>query len=285
MTTDPGQAAPRSLSGFGSAPASRLRHVLGAALCALCLCGVAGAGQECGERSATSPQAQARGLALGERLRDQLEQSGASAALVARVGLDLSEFNQHFTHMGLALRDHVRKRWLVLHLLNPCGKSDSEIVTQPLERFYEVYLHEFEALIVTPSYARQVALRKAFMNPALASQLHQPAYNLIAHPFNTRFQNSNQWILEMSAKAFDKGNTVSDRASAQDWLKRTGYEPGAVRISTFRRTGAAIFSAHVSFADHTEEERTKQIYQVITADSIVRFLAAQDPGLTLVTVR
>jgi hypothetical protein len=180
-------------------------------LSVLCLAGSARAGQDCGERAAPTPQALARGLALGERVRDQLERSGASAALVARVGLNLGEFGQRYTHIGVAVRDHVRQRWQVLHLFNPCGKAESEILVQPLEQFYETDLFEHEALLITPSYALQAEMRKVFMSPATTRALHKPAYNMIAHPFNTRFQNSNQWILEMMALVLARSRTAPRR--------------------------------------------------------------------------
>ena len=248
-------------------------------------CSGAQAGQDCGERAAPTPQALMQGLALGQRVRDQLEQSGASAALVARVGLNLGEFGQRYTHMGVAVRDHVRRRWQVLHLFNPCGKGESEISVQPLEQFYEVDLFAHEALVLTPSYGLQAAIREVFMNPATTRALHKPAYNMIAHPFNTRFQNSNQWILEMLALALDRSGGIRDRTAAQAWLQRAGYEPGNIRIPNLRRAGARLFSAHVSFADHTQEEYEKQTYLVITVDSIARFLAGQDAALTQSTVR
>ena len=271
-------------------PAER-SGILGWMLATLCLCWSLGlapaawAGQDCGERAAPTPQALARGKALGERVRDQLEQSGANTALVARVGLNLSEFGQRYTHMGMAVRDHVRQRWLVLHLFNPCGKSESEITVQPLEQFFEVDLFAFEALTLTPSYALQSTLRDVFMNPATTRLLHKPAYNMIAHPFNTRFQNSNQWILEMSALALDRSGGVKDRVSAQAWLAASGFEPGTIRISNLRRSGARLFSPHVSFADHTQEEFEQQIYKVVTVDAIASFLKAQNAGLTQATVR
>jgi hypothetical protein len=254
--------------------------------CALVMAqGLAIAGQDCGERAAPTPEALAKGLALGERLRDQLEASGASAALVGRIGLNLSEFGQRYTHMGVAVRDHVRKRWQVMHLFNPCGKAESEILVQPLEKFYEVDLYEYEGLIITPSYSKQAALRTTFMSPATTRLLHNPAYNLIAHPFNTRFQNSNQWIVEMSALALDERRGINDRTSAQNWLKTQGYEPGNIRIPNLRRSAARLFSANVSFADHTQEEYEKQQYLVVTVDSIARFLAGKDAGLTQATIK
>jgi len=245
----------------------------------LLLAGWSYAGQDCGERSAPTPEALARGLQLGEKMRDQLESSGASMALIARIGLNLSEYNQRFTHMGVAVRDHVRNRWQVLHLFNPCGKSQSEIMTQPLEKFYEVDLFEFEAMALVPSQAHQAQLRNVFLNPVKAKALHTPAYNMIAHPFNTRFQNSNQWILEMIAMGLDERQSVSNRTQAQEWLKAQAYEPGAIRIPNLKRTGARLFSSHISFADHTQEEYENQRYQVVTVDSIIRVLGGLDPGV------
>lgn len=247
--------------------------------------GLTHAGQDCGERPVPTAQALARGLQLGEKVRDQLERSGASMAYVARVGLNLSEFNQHFTHMGVALRDHMRSRWQVVHLFNPCGKSQSEIMVQPLEKFYEVELYEYEALAVVPSQSRQALLRNAFLNPARAKALHTPAYNMIAHPFDTRFQNSNQWILEMTAFGVDERQSVSSRTQAQAWLKAQAYEPGTIRIPNLRRTGARLFSPHVSFSDHTQEEYENQRYLVVTVDSITRLLGGLDPGLQQISIR
>jgi hypothetical protein len=173
----------------------------------------------------------------------------------------------------------------VLHLFNACGKSGSEIMQQPLEKFYAVSLFEEEALILTPSYNKQALLRNAFMNPAVAKWLHEPAYNLIAHPFNTKFQNSNQWILEMTAQAWNTQGTIQTRKVAQEWLKQKGFEPGSIRISNTKRTGARLFSAHVSFADHTDEEFQKQAYQVVTVDAIAKFFANQDVEMTRLVIR
>ncbi|MDI9334941.1 MAG: DUF2145 domain-containing protein [Cytophagales bacterium] len=253
-------------------------------LFAMCASAYAG-GQECGEREAPNAQALAQGLALGEKVRNQLEGSGVSAALVGRVGLDLSEYGQHYTHLGLAVRDHVKKRWLVMHLYVACGKAVSQIMVQPLEQFYGTSLFDFDALVLTPSYARQAALRTTFMNPVQNKLLHQPAYNMIANPFVTKFQNSNQWILETSALAFAPTGEINDRATAQAWLRKKGFESTAIRIPNVKRSAARLFNAYVSFADHSQEEFEKQAYQVVTVDSIARFLLQQDPSMTRLVLK
>lgn len=238
-------------------------------------CTTAWGGQDCAERPAATAQALEQGLQLGKRVRDRLEESGASAALVGRIGLNLSEYGQRFSHMGVALRDHALNRWQVVHLFNTCGKGDSEILTQPLESFYQTELFDYEALIVVPGYTEQARLRTTFMNPNSARRLHHPAYNLISHPFNTQYQNSNQWILETLAMSLST-EPVLDRSGAQRWLKAQAYEPAGIRIPNLRRSAARLFSPHVHFSDHTQDEFEKQTYQVVTVESIVKFLSRAD---------
>jgi len=245
---------------------------------------VAIAGQDCAERPAATAQALEQGLQLGKKVRDQLEQSGASVALVGRIGLDLSEYGQRYSHMGVALRDHVLNRWQVVHLFNACGKGDSDLLTQPLESFYQTELFDYEALVLTPSYALQGRLRNAFMNPANARRLHQKAYSLISHPFNTQYQNSNQWILETLTLGVADG-LIADRQAAQAWLKTQDYEPAAIRIPNLRRSAARMFSPHVHFSDHTQEEYERQTYLVVTVESIVKFLSGVDTQSTQQLVR
>jgi hypothetical protein len=242
-------------------------------------------GQECGEKAASSAENLARGLALGEKVRNQLEGSSTSVALVGRVGLDLSEYGQHYTHLGLAVRDHVKKRWLVMHLYVVCGKAESQIMVQPLEQFYGTSLFDFDALVLTPSYAKQAVLRTTFMNPLQSKLLHQPAYNMIANPFVAKFQNSNQWILETSALSFAQVGEIGNRVTAQAWLKEKGFEPGAISIPNIKRSAARMFNTYVSFADHSEAEFQKQAYQVVTVDAIAKFLSTLDPEMTRLVIR
>ena len=242
------------------------------------------AGQDCAERPPATAQALEQGLQLGKQVRDQLEQSGASMALVARVGLNLSEYGQRYSHMGVAFRDHVQSRWQVVHLFNTCGKGESDVLTQPLESFYQTDLFDYEALLVMPSYATQGRLRTAFMNPASARRLHHWAYNLISHPFSTQYQNSNQWILETLSLGL-ASDPIPDRAAAQRWLKAQAFEPAGVHIPTLRRSAARLFSPHVHFSDHTQEEFEKQTYLVVTVESIVNFLSRLDADSTQLVVR
>lgn len=66
--------------------------------------------------------------------------------------------------------------------------------------------------------------------------LREPRYNLVAHPWATRYQQSNQWLIETLAGAFEPA--ASDRPRAQAWLRLQGYEPTVLHLGTFTRLGA-----------------------------------------------
>lgn len=254
----------------------RLR-ALGAALLLALAAGLALAGQPCPEKPADR-RLQQRNLELGTQVRDALERSGASVAYVARAGIDLRRYGLVYSHIGLAWRDHPKGRWFTYHLLNTCGTSSSELVDQSLEDFYNVELFSHDALVVVPSPELQARLLKAFFSP-IAPTLHERAYSMISNPYSVMYQSSNQWVLEVSAAALAPDNAVHNRLQAQNWLRTNGYQPFRASISGALVLGSRLFSPHVRFDDHDEQEARDGIYLTTTADSAVDFVQRFDPGL------
>jgi hypothetical protein len=235
------------------------------------------AGQDCPERPARNESLD-RIHKLSSMVRDSLEQSGASIAYIARAGIDLREYGLVYSHLGLAWRDHPKGRWFTFHLLNPCQTTESELVDHSLEDFYKVELFTYDALVAVPTPAVQLKLLKAFFSP-LASTLHHPVYNMISHPYSTLYQNSNQWVLEVSAAALGPENLIQNRYQAQTWLKQNGFEPTRAYISRLRRIGGRVLSPHVHFDDHTAQEESTRTYFVVTVESIIKMLERTDQGL------
>ena len=162
-----------------------------------------------------------------------LQKSGAEIALVARVGTDQSKRGIRYTHAALSWRDHAQGRWHVVHLLNHCGRPTSELFDDGPVNFFLERPFSYDALVVIPTPELQERLATLLVSGA-ARGLHEPDYSAIAHPFETAFQNSNQWLLELVALAVCDGTAI-DRDSAQDCLRRTGYEPARVRLGFFER--------------------------------------------------
>jgi hypothetical protein len=247
--------------------------LLGVALAA----GPALAGQDCPEKPARNESLDGI-LRLASSVRDKLETSGASIAYIARAGIDLREYGLVYSHLGLAWRDHPKGRWFTFHLLNPCQTSESELADHSLEDFYKVELFTYDALVAIPSQAVQHRLLKAFFSP-LAATLHHRIYNMVSYPFSTRYQNSNQWVLEVSAAALGPENLIQNRHQAQNWLRQNGYEPSRAYISKMRRWGALALSPHIHFDDHTAEEERINTYMVVTVESIIKLIEKSDAGM------
>jgi hypothetical protein len=240
------------------------------------------AGQTCGEKVATA-EGSARSAKLSAQVLEALEQRQLSFALIGRVGVDLSEFGLRYSHVGVAWRDHPRGRWYTFHLLNRCGTGQSELLEQSLDEFFNVELHSYQALIVAPTFPVQVKLQKAFFSP-LARQLHETEYNMISHPYSVKFQNSNQWVLEVLSTALAPAGLITSRQTAQDWLRDKGFTPSVIPISLAKRAGARVFSPHVRFSDHSGEEFSAGRYSVVSVDSVVDFLKRENPGLTEIEI-
>jgi len=163
-------------------------------------------------------------LTLAFRTRDALEASGARVALVARVGQDLSRYKLRYSHVGIAWRDHPQGRWLVSHELNRCATAESGIYAEGLGNFFLDDMFAYETLLVIPGDRTQQRLEELLAGD-VPLRLHGLPYNMLAYAFSTRYQNSNQWALEVLAAASASDLRIESREQAQAWLKMAGYKP------------------------------------------------------------
>ena len=231
------------------------------------------AGQTCSDIT-PGPEVARKAFTLALKTREALETSGGQVALIARVGQDLSKYGLRYSHLGIVWRDHPQGRWLVIHLLNQCGTAESDLFNEGLANFYLDDLFAWDALIVVPSASLQQKIASS-LSDRLFIRLHEQKYNMLAFPFSTLYQNSNQWALESIADAV-MGHAL-DRKEVQDWLKTNNYLPTTLEISTMTRLGARMFRANVAFDDHPFDRRMAGQIDTVTVESIYKFLAKFDP--------
>jgi hypothetical protein len=272
----PAQGKPATPHPTGRALPAFLRHAAGLLLIAALLLFVirpARAGQACNDVQLNAEQIRAS-LNLALKTREALEASGAQVAMVARAGQDLSRHGLRYSHLGWAWRDHPKGRWFVVHELNACGTAASELYDEGLGNFFLTDLVSYEALIVIPPPEAQAKIAgRLAREPALA--LHQPRYNMVAHPFSTKYQNSNQWGMETLAAALAPEGSVADRAGAQAWLRQNGFTPTTLQLSTLTRLGGRMFRANVAFDDHPDERRYAGRIDTTTVEAAAAFLQAR----------
>jgi len=241
--------------------------------------GTALAGRPCEDKPLTPLQIE-RSMNLAQATARQLEASGARVVLLARAGQDLGKYGLQWSHVGLAYRDEgsggARPVWRVLHKLNHCGTARADLFRQGLGEFFLDRPQRYDAAYARLSPALQQALLPLLRDNMRPATLHEPRYSMVSYAWGQTYQQSNQWVLETLALALQPG--LQGRAEAQSWLKRQGYRPTDLRLSTVERLGARVGMANVAFDDHPSAQRFAGHIETITADSMFEWLARTGLG-------
>ncbi len=226
-------------------------------------------------------QAIERALTMAQRTATALDESKANSALIARMGQDLSRYRVTYSHAAFVYKNPAG-HWRVVHKLNTCNTALADVFEQGLGEFFMDDPWRYQAAFVPlqPQVQHKLADFIAGSNKRLA--MHEPQYNMLAYPWSTRYQQSNQWVLETLASVMEP--SVASRAQAQSWLQFKGYTPHTLRLDTFTRLGARVSRANIAFDDHPDAKRYSNRIETVTADSIFSFLRSADLSETQTTV-
>lgn len=240
------------------------------------------AGTACSEKAPT-PQNVQSALNLALKAKTALDASGAQVALISRIGQDLSKYNLRYSHIGFVWRDHPQGPWLMVHELNDCGTASSALYNEGLGNLFldDVFAYESQILIPSPAIQQRIV---ALLSSGQAKKLHDGHYNMLAFPFSTKYQNSNQWVLETLTAALSLENPIYTREQAQAWLKISGYQPTTLDIPTFTRLGARMLKANIAFDDHPMDRRMDGKIDVVTVISINQLLKKRDPNMREINI-
>jgi hypothetical protein len=238
------------------------------------------AGQDCEQHTLTLERLD-DSLVLAQKTRRALDASGAKVALLARAGQNLDDYGLRYSHAGWAYKHD--GEWLVVHKLNQCGTAVSAIYRQGLGEFFLDDLYRYEAAYVIPSPEAQKRLEALFEQPTHLTRMHTRAYNMLAYPWDTRYQQSNQWALETFAMAMEPD--VESRKSAQAWLRLRHYTPTVLKIGALKRLGARITRANVAFDDQPVNARAANRVETVTADSVFVWMRDSESSSAVQTVR
>ncbi len=230
---------------------------------------IAQAGQDC-RSEVVSPNRQADAAAQALTVAERLDAVDAPVALVARVGTDLSKHGLRYSHVGFVLRDAADGRSTVVHLLNTCGTDRSALYAEGLVDYYADARVALDTAIVWLDGGLAAEIEHALAHRD-AARLHDPDYNVIAHPHSDRYQNSTAWVMETLAFAMSR-DAWPDRDRAQAWADAHGHLPTRLHIPYTKRIAGGLFSANAHFTDHPLSARLAGDYAVVTVDSIFDWL-------------
>jgi hypothetical protein len=244
---------------------------------------IATAGQSCNEVT-PSPATVSKALRTALNVTRELERRHDNVALLGRVGRDLSDYNLKYSHVGFIYRATPDAPWRMVHLLNACGTAASDLWYQGVGNFFLDDLFSFDSVAIVPPRQIGDKLLQRFQNAGALRSVHDSHYSLVGYPFSTRYQNSNDWVLETLAAVETEDATIDTREKAQAWLKLAGYKPSEIQIGAFKRLGGRLFQANVAFDDHPSELRNSDRIQTVTVESITQFLSQRNEGWQIVEI-
>jgi hypothetical protein len=237
-------------------------------------------------------------LRFSELIKTELAASGQAMALLSRSGLDLARFGIRYSHAGISLKSSPNTPWSIRQLYYACDEQKPRIFDQGMAGFVlgtDSATLGYVSAVLLPAEAAKAVESTALSNPQALALLH-PHYSANAYAYSLRFQNCNQWVIELLATALGplKGSSAlsqedtqdeahsatipSARASAQSWLRQQSYLPSVVEVGSRLLMWAGAFIPHVHNDDHPEADLAQQRYQVSMPASIEGFMQTHVPG-------
>jgi hypothetical protein len=210
-------------------------------------------------------------------------------ALISRSGLDLSRFAIRYSHAAIALRG-ADGAWSARQLYFACDEKRPRIFDQGIAGFAmgtDDPALGYIAIVRLPAAAAEAAnaLDAAARDKARALHLLAGRYSANAYPWSLRYQNCNQWVIEMMASAWGGLDDGADlRARAQDWLRGAGYAPQPVAVASPLIMLASYFVPLVHLDDHPPADRAARRLQVSLPSTIESFVHQRLPGAQRVEI-
>lgn len=211
----------------------------------------------CDRAAPMSARQEDRLLRFAALVKQELDKSGDTVALIARSGVDLSRFGLRYSHAGVILKASDDAPWSVRQLYYACDEQRPRLYDQGLSGFLfgtddPVVGYVSIVLLDGPEAA---ALERAALDKPLALRLLAASYSANAYPFSLTYQNCNQWVAELLATAWGALDDAPDlRERAQRWLAKSGYEPTAIDVGSHWLAAAAPLFPFIHFDDHPQED-------------------------------
>ena len=253
---------------------------------ALCAAGAAqaggssGASRFCDRGQPLTAAEQDRLLRFAAVLREELADVGDGVALVSRSGLDLSRFDIRYSHAALAWRSDTGA-WSARQLYYACDESRPRIFDQGLAGFAlgtDDPALGYVSIVRLPTEAI-APLRPALLDGPRVQHLLAAKYSASAYAFSVRYQNCNQWVMEMLAAGWGDlpdGDDLRERAQA--WLRDERYTPQPVQVGSRFLMLASHFVPLLHLDDHPDEDRSAMQLRVSLPSTVEAFVHQRYPA-------
>ncbi len=235
----------------------------------------------CDGAAASTVQQQDRMLRFAALAQRELDASGDTVAVVSRNGTDLSRFGIRYSHAGVSLKANRNGPWSVRQLYYACDERRPRLFDQGLPGFVlgtDNPATGYLSIVLLPADAA-ARIEPAALDDRRALRLLASTYSANAHPFSVRYQNCNQWLIELLAAAWAPlEDTVDLRARAQQWLAENRYDPAPVQVGSHLLMFIAPFVPMIHVDDHPTADQFALHFRTSLPDSIETFVHERVPG-------
>ena len=188
-----------------------------------------------------------------------------------------------YSHVGFLLNNPTnQKASQVIHELKPCKGNDSTLFDQGLATFFIDNPYDYGAVIMVPNMEIQNRLYDLLTsNKPIMWSVHDSQYNLASLPFQVKYQNSNQWVLELLAMAQSPRSSVDKwyanrsidymRTQIQTVLAQNNYTPTQVHLSGYYTLAKTFFAPeYINLEDQNYLQY--DLVELITVYSIQKYM-------------
>lgn len=274
--------------GTGLTAPKRFAPLRGATLLCALVAGLAQPAQAaslryCDAHAEVDTAVQDRLIQVAGLVKNELERSGQSVALVARSGLALAHIDQRYSHAGVSLKASANAPWSVRQLYYACDEQRPRIFDQGMSGFV-LGVHDaaqgYVSIVLLPS-ADAHALEQTALDDRRALQLLGASYSANAYAFSLRYQNCNQWLAELLASAWNTQAPRDDaRAQAQQWLADQAYSPSVIRLGWRPLLWLSNLVVWLHSDDHPGDDLAQAQFRVSMPESIEAFVHRRAPDAT-----
>jgi len=240
----------------------------------------AASSQFCDRAKPLTARQQDRLLRFTAVVQEALSNTGSDAVLISRSGLDLSRFHIRYSHAAIAWKA-ADGTWSARQLYYACDEGLPRLYDQGLAGFVmgiDDSALGYVSIVALPSEAAQ-ALRGAALDTPRALHLLAARYSANAYPFSLRYQNCNQWVMELLAVAWGELPDGDDlRERAQQWLREAPYKPEPVDVGSHALVFASSFVPLLHLDDHPQDDIYALKLRVSLPSTVEAFVREQRPG-------
>lgn len=241
----------------------------------------------CHKTKQLGPEGYRKAAQLTFLVQQQLDSANAKVVILGRKGSHAPDkrFKKrvglwNYTHGGFAYKDDHTGKWTVIHMLNICNDK-SAIFKESLMKFSLSDVLVYKTAIGIPSPSLQDALYPLLKDTAFVKAMYGGStYSSISNPYNTTFQNSNEYLLDILVAGMARlnGQSIRSREASKAYFKQSGlaarFVPEEVRVRFHERLGSSLGlgPGNASIRDHGLLERSDGRVDMASVGSIIVLL-------------